>query len=360
MTPDLTIYAGKKAYAHIQDNGLRPRDVRALAGAAGGPKWLVLNRLDRLLFSSWLAVDRPDPVFMIGSSIGAWRFTAACRNDPVKALSAFETAYIRQRYNKKPSAREVTAETLRIMDVFVNDAAIRDILHHPFFRLNILAVRCRGLAADDRKLPLSLGVLLAAALNAVSRKTLRLFFRRTLFHDPRRIPPFFGSHPNAADWVPLNDANFRKALLASGSIPLVMSGVSDVPGAAPGVYRDGGVVDYHLDIPFLPEDADGFVLFPHYTDRVIPGWFDKALSWRGPDPERMSRVVLLAPSQRFVATLPFGKIPDRTDFHRFSGDDAGRFACWEAVVAAGQRLADAFEEAADGGRIREWARPFPQ
>ena len=33
------------------------------------------------------------------------------------------------------------------------------------------------------------------------------------------------------------------------------------------------------------------VLFPHYTDRITPGWFDKLLPWRKPSVEDMANVV---------------------------------------------------------------------
>lgn len=68
-------------------------------------------------------------------------------------------------------------------------------------------------------------------------------------------------------FVALNAGNLRQALLASGSIPMVMEGVRDLPGAGAGTFRDGGLLDYHLDLPY---SGDDIVLYPHFTDRVIP------------------------------------------------------------------------------------------
>ncbi len=67
-----------------------------------------------------------------------------------------------------------------------------------------------------------------------------------------------------------------------------MEGVRDLPGAGPGTYRDGGLLDYHLDLPY--EDR-GVVLYPHFTDKVIPGWFDKGLPWRRGDAGRLQDVL---------------------------------------------------------------------
>jgi len=85
------IKAGPKALALIRDEGLRPERIRVMAGAAGGPKWLVLYHLDRLLFSSFFKV-RATPLHFIGSSIGAWRFAALSQPDPLDALDRFRDA----------------------------------------------------------------------------------------------------------------------------------------------------------------------------------------------------------------------------------------------------------------------------
>lgn len=36
--------------------------------------------------------------------------------------------------------------------------------------------------------------------------------------------------------------------MASGSIAVVMEGVRNIGGVPEGIYRDGGVTDYHFDI----------------------------------------------------------------------------------------------------------------
>jgi len=150
----------------------------------------------------------------------------------------------------------------------------------------------------------------------------------------------------------LNHDNLKPALLASGSIPFVMRGIRDIPGAPPGIYRDGGAVDYHLDVPYGLE-GNGIVLFPHYTDRIIPGWLDKKLTWRKPSPNNMADILLVAPSPEFVSRLPLGKISDRNDFYRFAGNDRGRFGYWQKVSEAGKELAEDFLAAVANGSIRE-------
>ena len=49
----LQVHAGPCALALLRDRRLLPSDVRAVPAAAGGPKGLVLNHIDRFLFGHW-------------------------------------------------------------------------------------------------------------------------------------------------------------------------------------------------------------------------------------------------------------------------------------------------------------------
>jgi hypothetical protein len=157
----------------------------------------------------------------------------------------------------------------------------------------------------------------------------------------------------------LTPDNLNLALLASGSIPYVMEGVRDIAGAPPGVYRDGGAADYHLDIPY-GLNGKGIVLYPHFSRRIIPGWFDKHLFWRRPSAGNMADVLVVAPSENFVSRLPDGKITDRKDFYRYAGDNQARFACWRQVADAGKLLAEDFMDAVASGDICNRVKPLEE
>lgn len=358
--PCLSFWAGKKAYAKIKDAGLGPGDVDVIAGAAGGPKWLVLNGLDRALFSGWIG-SRRRPLFLIGSSIGSWRFAAAAHEDPASVIDRFESAYIGQAYRENPPPEDIDRQLESILDRLMGPGGPEQILSHPFFRISIMAVRCRGPAGSDDKRKLVPAMAAAALSNAVLRRSLGLFFERTLFYDPRDVPPFFDMQGFPIHRVPLTAENIRPALMASGSIPVLMSGIRDIPGAPAGVYRDGGLLDYHLNIALLENGGKGgIVLFPHYAEKIVPGWLDKRVPWRRPDYRLMDDVLMVAPCRDFVNSLPFGKIPDRNDFYRFAGRDAERMAYWRQVVEASRRLADDFMEALETGDIGQWVAPIEE
>jgi len=352
----IRIRAGKKDLSLMRDRGLRAQDVCAVAGAAGGPKWLVLAGMDRFVFGRFLEGPRR-PVHLVGASIGAWRFSAVCRENPVEGTDRLLEAYIHQQYQGKPSAEQISREGRRIQRRVLSNGASERVLTHPFLRLNLLSVRCRGPAASENRAVQAAGMLAGYAANFASRRLLRLFFTRTLFHHPTDPPPFFTrSDGIGVRRVPLSEKNLAAALLASGSIPILMNGQRDISGAPAGIYRDGGVIDYHMAIPF--DVADGLVLFPHYMDRTIPGWFDKKRTGRKPDSEFFDRVIRVAPSAAFVETLPGKKIPDRNDFKIYFGRDAERFSAWKQVAQKSEALAEDFMEAVESGRIKEMVAPL--
>lgn len=353
-SPALTIRAGPRALARIRSEGLEPSMIEIVPGAAGGPKGLGIAGLDRVIFGEWLP-KAPRVRHLIGASIGAWRFAAACRADPVRALGEFARVYTEQSYPPRPSRRFVSQaarEMLRAL--FAGREA--EILSGAFNRLHILTVRGRWPLTRDSSLHTSLGFGVAALANAFGRRHLARFIDRTVFLDPRDRPPFMpvGELASQTAGPPLRfdafhthlvllDAdNLGEALLASASIPLVLEGVPDIPRAPTGVYWDGGIIDYHLHLPY--HHARDLVLYPHFTDRLVPGWLDKGLPWRRAHGEWLENVIVVAPSPEYLASLPGGKLPDRKDFARYAGDDARRMATWRRAISESDRLAHDFLE----------------
>ncbi len=335
----LTFKAGAGALESVRRHGFDISSVGTIAGASGGAKWLALSQLDRAILTS-IVPRLEGPVHLIGSSIGSWRFACYAQNDPVAAIERFETAYLEQSYSDDPDIDEITAKSREILRVVLGEGGAAEILANPLFRTHIMAVRSRHVMASENRAVLGTALVVAALLNAVSRSTLGWSFERALFYDARDVPPFFDVGGFPLQHVELTEDNLEDAIAATGSIPLVLSGVRDIAGAAPGVYRDGGVIDYHLDLPHSARER--LTLFPHFYGRIVPGWFDKKLTWRRPQSGNVNRTILVSPSDAFVANLPHGKIPDRTDFLRY--EPAERVRIWRRCVAACEALADEFLE----------------
>jgi hypothetical protein len=356
MYDNLSIFAGETARSVIKENGLKPEMVKVVAGAAGGPKFLVLSQIDRFLFSEWF--DSEHSLDFVGSSIGAWRFAALSMKNPLDAYDRLYIAYTSQQYESRPTREEVSSESFKIMQAFLGETGISEIVSSKNRRLNILSVKCRGPISSDNRLILGVGLAGAAFSNVISRKLMGGFFKRALFHFPQQNPPFLNSSEFPIDHIPLSEQNLQQALLSSGSIPFVMSGVFDIDGAPKGTYRDGGLLDYHMDIPYEVGE-DSIVLFPHYTNKIIPGWLDKKLSWRKANRDNMKNVLMVCPSDRFVSDLPFGKIPDRNDFYKFEGQDEDRLKYWRAVAEKSKILAEELHQIFNNQAIEGLVKPLP-
>ena len=110
---------------------------------------------------------------------------------------------------------------------------------------------------------------------------------------------------------------------------------------------------------FVPKLVDdGIVLLPHFSKTIIPGWLDKFAKTRKPKAEYLENVLLLAPSESFIQSLPFAKIPDRSDFKRFVGDDEGRINYWREVTKRSEELAEEFQLLLSNGKLIDNIKPF--
>ena len=354
MASSLTLRAGPDALALIRSRGLRAEDIDIIPGASGGAKWLALAGLDRFLFGEFLRQPRGRPLHLIGSSIGSWRMACAAQRDPLAAFARGHRAYIDdQRYPLRPTARQVTDVLGKALDILLGPTGVEEILGHPWARLHIITAEGRGFAASERRILLQAAIMFSAVGNVVTRRALGLQMRRFIFHSAGDDTPFGHLADLPTMHVALTRENLRAALLASGSIPLLLEGVK-VPGTVGGVHWDGGVLDYHLDLDF--GSGDGLVLYPHFYDHVIPGWFDKAMRWRRADVVNFRRALLIAPSAEFVASLPGAKIPDRRDFYTMSEDE--RMRRWRVVVNESERLGDELRELIESGRIGDVVQPW--
>ena len=361
----LQILAGPRALRRLRERGLQPEDIRAIPAAAGGPKGLILNPLDRFVFGQWLPRST-QVVHLLGASIGAWRMASACLPDADAALKDLADDYIAQRYEhapgKAPKPRHVS-ELFEAKLVERFGGREHEVLSHPRFRLHVFTSRGVRALARDGRLRTPLGYLGAFASNAVSRRAMGGFLERVIFSDPRDALPV-PTHDYRTRHVALTAANLSRSILASCTIPFWLEAVADIAGAPPGPYWDGGITDYHLHLDYAAlhddeaaADAPGLVLYPHFQKTLVPGWLDKALKHRHRASARLANVVLLAPSPEWVATLPGAKIPDRGDFKAFGDDHGARQEAWRRATLESARLADEFEALARQASVE--ALPLP-
>lgn len=351
MPSSLVLRAGPKARATLQERGFDRDTFTTMVGASGGPKWLVLRHIDSVLVRRVLT-DRSAPIHAVGSSIGTFRHVCLAQSDAEAAIERLERAYLAQQYTERPSPEQVSDGSRLVLQVALGERGTAEALANPTLRLHVVCARGRHLLASERRAVLAAGLGLAATSNALSRRTLGCFFERAQFSNADDGPEFVGDLPTRR--YRLDAANLEDAVLASGSIPLVMRAVEDPHGAQPGRYRDGGIVDYHFSFRF--RRPDGLVLYPHFFDRLRPGWFDKGLPWRRPRRQDLDDVLLIAPSAAFIDSLPGGRVPDRRDFVELSTDERRRR--WRAVLDACRRPAEELEAHIEAGTLASAVLPF--
>ncbi len=203
------------------------------------------------------------------------------------------------------------------------------------------------------------GLINSMLLNKIDRRLLGKQYQRYIFQHPSSNLIINDPYNFSNVYETLTPDNIKSALLASGSIPMVMSGIKNIKGSKNGTYRDGGIIDYHFDFSLANNDSDkqrnhehtlkrgataikpGLTLYPHFSSEPKAGWFDKS-SNRKVLASSYEGTVLLAPSEKFIQSLPYGKIPDRTDFTKL--DAPTRIKYWLQVLEETDKLADCFNE----------------
>lgn len=339
---DLQILAGKKALAEIQQHGLRPERIKLMVGASGGPKWLMLSRLDQYLSEHFLPQAK-QPISLLGSSIGSWRMACYAQEDPLATFKEFENLYTQQRYSAKIKPEEISVYIDKILSKLFSPSRSKYITENPIRKLHIVAVRNRKLLNGRSKFAQGFGLLSAATGNLFSSKAVEALYPRVIISPEKSTAPYF-SEPET---IELKSENLSKSLVASGAIPMVME-PTKVEGGKDRWYWDGGLVDYHFSGPFNVED--GLVFYPHFFPKITPGWLDKGIPWRKAKAKNYDNVVMLTPSESFIANLPYGKIPDRNDFVNLSNEE--REKSWATVLKETDRLVTELHSALekDGGR----------
>ncbi len=350
--PALRFLAGATAVKQIEENGFTPELFTQLLAASGGPKWIGIAGLDKYLFGEFFH-QRTNPLHTLGASSGAWRLACLGQKDPLKAYSRFEELYIGQRYDSKPSPQEVSEQVKGIIEGLLGEEKGRDIVNHSTIKTHFLACRGKHLNRLPSRLALGLGLATTAATNLISRKSLAMHFERFLFSSIDLSSPFNTLNDLPSQHIALNEDNIAQVLLATGSIPWVLAPVTDIPGAPKGHYVDGGITDYHFDLPLSA--AKGLTLYPHFYPEITPGWFDKSLSWRRAK-RNYHNALILAPSESYIDRLPYGKLPDRGDFKHLSSEQ--RIKYWQQSISMSQELADELSNLIERQNIMDYIEPF--
>ena len=340
----IEIYAGKTALATITAEGFKQELFTAFLGASGGPKWFCLYALDKYLFGDFFK-GRSKELNIIGSSAGAFRAACFAQQDPVAAIDRLAKNYSETVYSANAKPAEITEKARELLRIVLGDNGAMEIIENRVFKAHFIVAKSKGLVASENKLAQGGGLLISYLLNRIDRKLLKSQYERFIYQSANSCLEMYDRYGFKTLSVPLTIDNLSEALLASGSIPMLMKGIKNIPNSPTGMYRDGGIIDYHFDFNIKNR---GLVLYPHFNSHPKAGWFDKRLD-RKVSTNNYDRTVLICPSPEFVKSLPYGKIPDRTDFTNL--DAATRIEYWRTVFKQTERLAESLATIIDADKL---------
>lgn len=333
----IEIYAGHKALATLKEKGFKQELFQSFLGASGGPKWFCLYSLDKYLFGEFFK-DRKTELNIIGSSAGAFRAACFAQNNPIAAIERLAKNYSETVYSKNAKPAEISRKARELTTMLLGGTGAQEIIDNPIFKAHFIVARSVGLVASERKLIQGIGLIGSYIRNRISRKLLTSQYERFIYQPEHSSLDIGDSYGFDTVKVPFTLQNLPEALLASGSIPMVMKGINNIPNSPKGMYRDGGIIDYHFDLSIK---NDGLTLYPHFNAHPKAGWFDKSLN-RKVHTNNYDNTVLICPSAEFIASLPYGKIPDRTDFTNF--DDNTRIKYWKQVFVKTEELSNSLHQ----------------
>jgi hypothetical protein len=333
----LEIYAGESALKTIKDKGFSPELFTSFLGASGGPKWFTLYGLDKYLFSEFFNNKEQD-LNLIGSSVGAFRNACFAQKDPRAAIERLAKNYYETTYTDKAKSEEVSQKALAMMDAVFGETGEQEIVDNLHFKAHFIVAKCNGFVGSKNKFLQGVGLAKSYVNNRISRPRLNSQYERYIFQSSHSDLQLEDPDKISTTHVSFSTANIRNALLASGSIPMVMEGINHIENTPKGMYRDGGIVDYHFDFAIK---NPGLTLYPHFNSTLKAGWFDKNLS-RKVRLKHYDNTVLICPSAKFIDALPHHKIPDRKDFVVMTREQ--RMLYWQQVMTDSEKLAESFDQ----------------
>jgi hypothetical protein len=346
----ICIRAGKRAYEIIRDGGFHFDRVTTYFGPATGPRWLIASGFDLTLLKSDL-LGRSRSIHLVGSSAGAMRFAAWLQPEPEKSYRTLMENYIGMTYTRNDTPATVLKSLVNLANTYIEDDALSFALANKKYRLAVITARARNLVASELKWVQHIGLGICFLFNAINRSYIHDFAERVVFYNGPTPPHFCLLTDYRGRYIRLNEINFKYAVMASGAIPLVVAGIKDIYGAPSGIYRDGGLIDYHMTHNYARTNED-IILFFNHQERIIPGWLDKKLSYRRPKEDILNNVVMIYPTDTFIAGLPGGKVPERDDFATFIDNPSTRIKNWWRAVEIAQPLGEEFLELVESNKIK--------
>lgn len=318
--------------------------------AAGGPRWIALYAFDKYLAEHWFH-DRIEPLHLVGSSSGAWRMLCHALPDTLDAFDRFLDYYINQSYDTLPPPEVVSSGLDRVVSGILGENTAADLLHNQTKRLFVIAALCHTGRLTKRQQQFYFGKL--GLKNALSRNLLKSDVERIIFTNTAD-QSVICKDEFTTQYLQYTDEHIVHMLRSTGTLPFLMHPVDSIP-SLDGVLWDGAIIDYQIGLDYT---TDGLVLFPHYMDTLSQGYFDQYLPYRKFNGDVLDKMIMISPSQAYIASLPNQKISDSSDWKAYIGKNPERISYWKTVAARGQEIVAEFDNLYQTGQLIDVIEPL--
>ena len=150
-----------------------------------------------------------------------------------------------------------------------------EIINNDVFIAHFIVAKCDGFVASENKLKQGIGLVKSMLSNRIGRSLLTSQYERYIFQHKHSDLVIHDPYNFSTTKLNLSQNNIKGALLASGAIPMVMQGIRDIAECPQGMYRDGGIVDYHFDFE-IKKDTQ---CLPILATAVYNGGQDSAIDF---------------------------------------------------------------------------------
>eukprot|EP00741_Cyanophora_paradoxa_P000006 tig00000017_g6.t1 len=299
-----------------------PFEVGVFFGPASGPKFCATAGFEHAARHAELTGRK----YFIGASAGALRFTALLlsRMFNQDITSVFEERYAGIRYAKGDLPPRTTAEFGRTLDALCEPERVAALLspENPH-SLCILVSRVKEWAGSLSPVLQKLAgtpFLIGNYAGAAGARLQVLLYERLCFYTgpepPSALLHRVQNSPVELQFYRLTPENFRPALHASCAIPFIIEPVTEIPGTGPGLYIDGGLADYQLNVA-----VEAPALLLSHSRNVKATWMDVWVPGKRPHPACFEHCSVVWPGADLVGAFPGGSVPTKRDWERWAGPD---------------------------------------
>lgn len=328
-------------YDFAPSRNLRTKAFRVVAAPATGPRYFATIGFDVQFVQGFIDAEKtnktPRSVWLLGGSSAALRFTAIITSILLKRPQTIRDAvdhFTEMTYHRGDLPETLAPMMAEMINICAPLSLLSGIVNHPKIHLSIMVAHFhpRFIEYPDWKLKLVFAECFLA--NIVSPSHLNRFFTRTCFYSGTVRPPFFGPD-DLVRFVPLTSDNIKQVLKATTCIPFISERVTAIPGCSRGLFFDGALCDFHVNLRVDNERFQMLYLAGEPLSTPIKQtFFDVILPWRKAPSCYFDNCSVIAPSAYFVSQVPGHRLPCVSDWFdkTYMSHPERRKESWGAVA----------------------------